>query len=348
MKRPLFLVLFAGAVGAFLKLFVLGTLPSSSDYQDYIETAKFFSGQTGALQLPFEILKPLNPMLVALLGFIVGIPHAFILQSTLFYFALIVAMYLLAREFFEGDFIAGTAGVLMASSYPVLKYGLDIYADAGAWFFYVISLWLTLTFLKNPSRNVLFWNIAVITLGFLWKEYSIVAAIIFGLTLLVHPVLSIRKKAAAIAWFAGVFLVVNLLWQGVVWELYHYTYLDWYHSGGTPGFATQWTPNNVIKSFAALLGLLWLAVPVGLYKVRRLNERQKVFLLCAVPPPFIALLWGFVSSRLFFVIAVPFMLLGFFGLDAVTHKNRLMFSVCTALIVIANLAWLFLSYAVAV
>ena len=343
--RPLFFVLLAAAVGAFLKLYVIGPLPGSSDYQAYIETAKFFSGVPGAQMLPFEILKPLNPMLVALFGFFVGIPHAFLLQSVLIYFALAVAMYFLAREFFEDDFTAASAGILMASSYPVLKYGVDIYADAGAWFFYVLSLWLTLKFLKQPARKILFWNIAVITVGFLWKEYIVVAAIIFGLTLLCHPALSIRQKITNIAWFAGIFLAVNLAWQAVVYGLWHYTYLDWYHAGGTPGFETQWTPKNVTKSFGALLGLLWLAVPIGIYKLRNLSNYQKIFLLCAVPPPFIALLWGFVSSRLFFVIAVPLMLSALFGMQS-AFKSRTALAICTTIAVIANIAWLFFSYAI--
>ncbi len=346
-SRPAFyaiVALFAiDACAMVLKLHFIPFTPSS-DYAQYVGTARALGGEPGAEVSMQRILKPLAPAVVAVGAPIFGgYENAFLFQMLFFYGAMILAMYLLAYEWCEDHALAVMVTALSALSYPILKYGVDLTTETGAIFFYVISLWLTLRFVREPRRDLFWWNVAAIALGFLWKEYSIVAAIIFGLAILFHASLSVREKAALIAEYAFAFLAVNISWQLYVFEHYNYTYLSWYRSGGAPGFSYEFTIKNLIKSTAALLGLAWLIVPFGIKPARMLEPAKRLFLTIAVPPPFIALLWGFVSSRLFYVIAPPFLLLAALGMKSWKRSAQLAIVVLT---IVANIIWLFLSYSI--
>ena len=291
----------------------------------------------------YRSLKPLAPLLTALLHPVFGFERAFWLQSLFFYFAFIVAIYLFAYEFFDDRYLAILLSLMSLLSYPVLRYGVDILTETGGWFFYALSLWLTLKFLKEPRKSFFFANVFVIVLGFLWKEYSVVAGAIFGLAILFHQTLGWRSKAFYILGFGGLFLAVNVPWEVFIFLTYHYTYISWYAQGGTPGFAEEFTLVNIVKSTAALLGLAWLAVPWGFRKFASLEPQKKLFLKIGLPTPFMALAWGFVSSRLFYVAAPAFLVLSVLGIKSWRRSMQIAF---TVLVIAANLTWLFLSYSV--
>ncbi len=334
------IIVLLAAFGSIIKLTYFGTTPSS-DYHSYRETAKLFSGDPGAAVFPHRILKPLNPLLVAFLGLFMGIPEAFVFQSVFFYLAFAVILFFLARKFFGRELPAVFVALFGVLSYPMLRYGVDLFTETGALFFYTLSLLLSLSFLKQPSQKIFFWNVAAIILGFLWKEYSIVAAVIFGLVLIFHPDLVKTEKVRLVAWFAGVFLFVNIFWQIFIFLKYHYTYLSWYYDGGVGGFAHEYTLYNLTKSTAAVLGLAWLFVPLAVNVAQKLPAWKKRFLYIAVPAPFLVLAWGAVSSRLFYVMAPAFLLLSVLGIERLfPRKNHRIMA--AGAVVAVNIAWLFI------
>jgi hypothetical protein len=338
------IILILGACGAFTKLYFFG-LTDSSDYQEYVATAKLISGVENASAVPHRLLKPLNPLLVAGLAMVFNYQTAFILQALVFYFALTATTFFLAREFFDDIFKSALVALLSALSYPVLKYGVEINAETGALFFYVLSLYLTVRFLKQPRGTIFLANVLVITLGFLWKEYSIVAAIIFGLSLLMHPQLSIRRKAMHVGVYGAIFLTIHASYQTYIYLQYDYTYLSWYLSNAPAGYAHgEFTLRTITKSTAALLGLAWLLVPIGLYHFKTYQLWQRRFLQSALLPPMIGYTWGYVSSRLLYVMAPPFLLVVGMGLARFSLKTQI---VVVVVVIAANIAWLFLSYKVA-
>jgi hypothetical protein len=331
-------------IGFALVVFKLGYLwvAPNSDYYTYLQTAEALRGEPGIIAAPIRILKPLEPLMTAAEESVLAPRWAFIFQIVFFYFLLLGASYYFARMFGFSRRDSVLAGLLVGGSYPVLRYGLDLYTETGAVFFYVSSLALTLGYLRAPSRKLLLANAAVITLGTLWKEYSIVSGVIFGFAILFHPQLSWRARFSALAAYAGIFLAVNLAWQAYVYHAYHYSYLSFYKEDGAPGFAWQYTVKNVTKSLAALLGLAWLLVPWGLARWRALEAWQRRFFVLAIPASAMAFLWGFVSSRLYFVIAPPFILLALLGLERI--PSRPLRYAFIALVLAADLVWLVLSF----
>ncbi len=331
------------AFGATLKLSLFG-VTDSSDYREYIALAQYISGDASAQVSPHRFLKPLNPALVALLATVTDYQSAFLFQALFFYIALVLAIFYYSYEFFEDVFPATLIAAYVALSYPILKYGVDILTETGALSFYVWSLLLTLKYLKAPSWRLLLANAAVVTIGFMWKEYVIVAALIFGITILFHSSVPQRVKVQHILAYIGIFIAVHVPLQVYVYLHYGYSYLSWY-SEGVHGAIKQneFTLHNILKSTAALLGLLWLVVPFGLARYPQLTAWQKRFWQVGVLPPFIAYAWGYISSRLLFVMAPPFLLVAGMGMRDWKKSTQLTLVVLASIL---NIAWLFLSYRV--
>lgn len=344
----LLMLLFAAGAGAsYLKLHFLGTT-HSGDYDTYIETARYLGGEdvdAPPLHIPQRLLKPLFPALLLFLSQFTNFYSAAVIQTVFFYLLLIVALFLLGREFFEDDILATLFVLLTAGSYPVLKYGLDVYSENGAWFFYVFSLYLTLRFLKNPSSAAFLSNVLTITIGFLWKEYIIVAAAVFGLVILFHSMLTLRSKIIYVFLYAGIFLAVHIPWQLYVFRLFEFSYLDWYRIGGASGFSYEFTLKNIVKSTAALLGIFWLLVPHGFLRLRTLERPKRMFSYIATPLPLIAYAWGFISSRLLYVIAPPMLLVAMHSMRLWRRRYQI---ALVALALFLNVGWLILSYRISI
>lgn len=343
LKSPIVLtlavVLLLGAAGAALKLATLGTI-ISSDYQQYVATAQLFGGEDTEVA-PQRLLKPLAPLLILAMGSIMDYETAVLVQALLFFALLLVLAFFFAYEFFRDRFSAAIAAILIGLSYPVLKYGVELNTETGALCFYILSLFLTLKFLRQPTLRLVLLNALVITFGFLWKEYSVVCGMVFGLALIFHSQIENRVKAGYVAVCAAVFLLVHLPWQLYVYLEYDYSYLSWYtHNVSSAIEQREFTLFNIVKSTAALLGVAWLAVPLGLSRMRELAAPDKLFLKFAAPPTFIAYFWGYVSSRLLYVMAPAFVLLAVLGMRSWERRYQIAFAAAT---VAANLTWLLVS-----
>ncbi len=331
-------------LGAWLKIGVIGTTPNS-DYTSYIQTAAVLTGHAGTLY-PQRILKPLAPFGVGLLAPTFGDRGAFLLEVLLCYVGMLVVVYLLAEQFFGEVEYAVCYALLVGLSYPVLKYGIDLYTETGALFFYIWSLLLSLRFMRRPVWSLVLANTVVIALGLLWKEYSVVAAAVFGLLIFLHPDIARHSKARYLAVLVAGVLCVDVLWQWYVFVHYHYTYLSWWHAGGATGFATQLTVHNIAKSVFALLLLAWPFAAVGAWRARLLEHWQRVFIVMSLVPALVVFAWGYVSSRLFFVLAIPLYLLAVVGLSYLPH--RWMRVACLVGVIATTIVWLFLSYRIVV
>ncbi len=332
-RLALGLVLLICALAAFGKLHYLGTTPSG-DYAEYIDSAKLLSGISAPVH-PARLLKPLAPLGVALAAPLTGFPTAFIFEVVLGYFIFAIMLYALGYAFFGMRREALFVALLGTLSYPMLRYGLDLYTETGAMAFYCLALLLTLWYLKNSSRKLVILSALSVGIGFLWKEYSVVTGLIFFLILCFEAV-ETREKIRRLVLFSTIALVPTLAVQLWVYLGYHYTYLDWYFTGGANGYGRV-TLFDISKSLFAILGFAWLWVPIGLMRVRELTPVQKRLLSFALVPPFIALLWGFVSSRLFLPIAPAFLLLAVLGVKVLPKWWR---AAMVAAIVFADLAWL--------
>jgi hypothetical protein len=326
----------------FLYKIHLGALDYIGDYTSYISTAQFFAGMPGVVPAGSRILKPLEPLANAFLVPLIGWQAGFLVVVGLMYCFLVVAVWVFFKNFFSSLLLGSTAAdsdlrtvffytaagtALFALSYPMLRYGLDAYTETGALLFYILALTGTWHFLKKPTWKSLIFTLVVAVLGFLWKEYVIVAILIIQIGIVWHPLLAgqTKRKIQYLAFFDGIFLVCNLVWQGIVYYYLHYNYLQWYLQGGESGFHSHWSVFIVVKSLFALLIAGWLFVPFGFLELRKLYRENlpgisdtapssQFFFWLVLFVPFICLGWGAVSSRLFYVCAPALIILCLLGL----------------------------------
>ena len=87
-----------------------------------------------------------------------------------------------------------------------------------------------------------------------------------------------------------------------------------------------------------------MAVPSGWRRVRELDPARKLFVRASLVPPFIGYLWGYISSRLLYVMAPPFLIVAYMGMRGWSRRTQVLF---VAVAVALNIGWLFLSYRIA-
>jgi hypothetical protein len=255
----------------------------------------------------------------------------------------VVAWYFM-RVFFRDNHAALLGALLLLSAYPVLKYGLDTYTDLGSWVFYLGALLGIIVYAETPThRNVLLTAI-VIAIGLLWKEYSVLAGATLGLMILVQPRLTFAERALQIGMLGSIVALVFGIAQYIVYVQFHFSYLDWYRIGarGASSALSEHSPWFMGKSLFAVFLLGWIPVLASLRAFPLLSIVRRRFILCTAFPLLAAFLWGYVSSRLYFVFAPVAALLAVHGLLTYIKSKRYQV-IATLIIVFGNFAWLFWS-----
>lgn len=318
----------------------------SNDAHEYTQTAAWMLGDVDEPNAS-RLLKPLGPLLIASFSplFDGNLRLAMELQAYVMYLFLALAAYFLCFSFTQSRMLGFIGGAIIFSGYPLLNYGLDNYLETGAQTFYLLGLVGAWRYLERPKVKTLVLSTIVISIGILWKEYAILAGVFLGLVVLFHPQLTLREKFRH-GFIAGICALFILLpWMIYVYLFYHYSYFTWYGIGtklvGT--VADERTFWNMTKSGFAVLLLAWPLVPLGLTKWKTFTGNQLRYLLLLILPSFMFLLWGYVSSRLFYVVA-PLMVL--VGLQAMKTYFKERYSWCISiflLIIMGNYLWLFIN-----
>lgn len=317
-------------------------LTSTSDSYSYVETGKLLIGQNGEV-FANRILKPLAPLGIGLLSYLTGgdWEKALLIEAIIFYLLMAVAAYLFFESFLTDSRKAILASLLYISAYPMLKYGLNLFTETGSQFFVLLGFAGAIYFYRNPTKLNIYITSFIVAIGLLWKEYSAVAGAFLLIVLYFHPLLDKKDKLKNIARFALVMILTQGICQLIIYYFYHYTYFDWYVTGGIPD-ESQYNPYYIGKSLFALLLPAWILFPFGLARFKQFSLEQKYWLKCLILPSFMFLGWGFVSSRLYFVAAPLFILILINALDF--FKRKKIWSVFIFVIYIAsNYYWLFIS-----
>jgi hypothetical protein len=242
--------------------------------------------------------------------------------------------YWFGKEFFASRRKSFLLALLVMSTYPMLRYGLNPIVETGVWALYYGTLAAILTWSKTLQTRWLWIASLCLLGGVLWKEYIVLAGLIFGFTILLQPTLSLKGKLHAIV--QGVCLIVLpwAIWQWHVYDVWNYSYVDWLITG-TGGDEHGLTYNfvSVTKSIFMLLALGWLFVALSWFKREELSRDSWRFWFIMLVPSFGFLLWGYVSSRLFSSL-IPLMApLAVLGLSIIPNFYvRVLVVVCIGII----------------
>ncbi|MDO8601093.1 MAG: glycosyltransferase family 39 protein [bacterium] len=318
-RKYLLISLIFAAINAILLLVFFVPQFNHPDTLQYVSTIKHISGDEGSEISPFRILKPLPILIAVLLNPILSPENALVAQNVIFYFLSVWLVFLLVCKIYKNEKQALYGTILYGASYPMLAYGLAALTDLSGWFFFLLTVLLSLSFLKNPSFKTAFWPGLVAGFGMLFKESMAAAPLFFaGLVFIASPI-SLKEKFKYIFIFGSAFIIFPLINSIVLYKLYSYSYWDAFRLGGIDaegikGFYMV-SPLRIMIEIGRVLLIGWLFVFLGALKefFSKNIERIKI-LFSFLPPSLSVFLWSYPHNRILFIAFPVLVLLGSLGL----------------------------------
>jgi len=286
-----------------------------SDSQGYFNAIHFFGGKNMAVD-PQRILRPLGPIIALPFEFL-GEGAGLIVQNIIFYLLCVILIFKIVDLIYRDRRQALLASIFLVTATPVIESGLAYLTDMGAWFFYLLSLFLTLLYFKNKEEKLLILNAFLSGIGVLMKESGGLGVLFFGMMILLSQEFKLKEKILKIIKFGLIFSIPIILLQLFAYKIFHYTSLDWYmqNTPGAPGEGIFLTAFRYLGQLFIILGILWIPLLRGLYQEYRSRnwERIKIY-LALIPSSFSFLLWSTSgSARTVFIFAPLGIILASFG-----------------------------------
>lgn len=328
------------ALAAILKLKFV-PFQISADYYTYLQTANLFAGLPVEQMFGFRILKPLTSYGLLWVSSLTGsYESAFWWIMMAGFIACVPVAYAIGKHFFGSEKSGIVYMLWIMLSYPMLKYGLEMATDSIAWLFYFLSTLFLVVYWLQKKESALWIAMIWITLGFFWKEYVVVSLIAMHALVLMDRTRSFSESVILLVKLDALFVVPHAIWQLYVFQTYGYTYFDWYFVQDRP--YREWTPYHYGKSLFALLMLGWVFACIGFQKWSRLGYEKLLLAGVLTLAASFCFVWGWPSSRLFFVLTPPLALIGVFGFEQICKKPWQYWSGMAAVLG-GHLAWLFLN-----
>ena len=283
------------------------------------------------------ILRPLGPVLALPFEFL-GTGAGLIIQNVIFYLLSAFLIFKIVALVYREERQALFALLFFAASAPVIEYGLAYLTDMGAWFFYILSVFLTLLYFKNKNEKLIILNGFLSGVGVLMKENGGLGILFFGAMVLLSREFGAKEKILKIIRFSAFFLVPVIALQIFAFKYFHFTSLDWYISS-RPGIMVG-KEGLLLVSFRWLgqiikvLGILWPLFFIGLWReLRERNlERAKIY-LALVPSSFSFLLWSVeAAGRSTFIFALLGIMLASCGCKKI--RSRILVLIAAAMVIL--------------
>ncbi len=277
----------------------------NNDTDSYILTIEFFRGEQADFH-PNRYLNPLYPVVGATLLRFLSPANTMVVMNIAFYYAIVLLTYGLFRRVFRNLLVGLVSALMVATAYPMLRYGLTQVQDIGAYCWFVATLYVAWRwFTEGYDRRWLLLGGVAVSFGLLTKESGAMAAIAFGILILFSKQ-SWKEKACSIgivALLPAITIVVNafrgheigvssLDWYKDNWKVYGPTNYNLFKWVGVNG-----TAFNLVWPFSAL-GAYWL-----IKKRALLPPEVKYYFVAALIPSLSYLSWPIFIGRTVFIAA---------------------------------------------
>jgi len=290
-------------------------------------------------------LKPLPIFIGVLLSPVFGEKNSLIVQNLVFYFLSVFLIFLLVYRLYGSEKQAFYGTILYIGSYPMLAYGLAALTDLSGWFFYILSILISLKFLEKPNFKTALLAGSVAGIGMLFKENMAAAPIFFASLLFIATNLSFKDKLRHILIYGIPFAIIILINSIIIYKLYSYSYLDWYMAqfNHTQKGFFAYTPLRIAIEMARVFLVGWIFVLLGIKKefIAKNKERIKV-LIALIIPSLSFFLWAYPHNRIAFIAAPLLVLLGSLGI--LRNYSNLRFNNFTEIILLS--IYVLVNYAV--
>ncbi|MDD5589874.1 MAG: glycosyltransferase family 39 protein [Candidatus Portnoybacteria bacterium] len=314
--KKYFLAIFIFSLGNILLVNFLvfsGGTPFTPELNEYGDIADLFKGDS-QLVFVYRVLKPLVSALASFFSLFLDMKESFLLVNSVFYFLAGFIVFKIIKLLFRDDAQALIGAFLFLTGYPMLNYGIPYISDIGGWFFFILGVYFTLIFLKNPSWRLAALNGLTAGIGGLAKESGTMGGIFFLICLFFLLKKSFKEKMKYFAFFVPAFWIPFGAWQIFSYFKYDYSYFNWYFDNAALS-VHYWAEffRLVAKSTFATFLAGWIFVLVGVLKIKEMTLENKKLLAALVFPSFSFLLWFAASSRLFYVVGLLLSILASWG-----------------------------------
>ncbi len=327
---------------ALFSLYIFHPVPSNvygdfgdGSYWQAMDAIEF--GHHESYFLPNRITSGIGLVLTVIAGGHVFGSREFtwMLMSILSYIGIGLFFYALARRLLKNERAALLSTLIVVFNYGALVWGLNYTADGMGWFFFVAALYFSFRFLEDGREKWLWWAVASVAIGGIFKEYAPCAYIAIAASIALWSGYSWQKKIFLMTTTGVLCLVPFILANWYSYLAFHYTYLDWWHYNHTN--QVQY-PGSYFEEYIKILGgiytFMWFVFIPGLFifwqrrkelKSNRALQFIIVTALASLPvfiwPPF---------QRIFFITVPAFALIC--GLYFSRMKERSLFWVVPLLI----------------
>lgn len=304
-------------------IFLIFGFQKYGDTSQYIEVIHWFQGED-AETVPWRVLRPLGPLIAVPFEFL-GEGAGLIVQNAIFYLLCAFLMFKITDLIYQNKKQAFFASLFFITAVPAIGTGLAYLTDTGAWFFYLLSIFLTLVYLRTKNEKLIFLNGFFSGIGVLMKENGGLGVLFFGLMILFSRNFTIKEKISKIARFGILFLIPVLTLQILMFKYFHFTSLDWYSIGGADSKEGLFL--TFLRYFGHLfiiLGILWPFFLIGIWKEWQEKNRERIkMFLALLPSSFSFLLWTIdAGARSVFIFAPMGMILASNGLEFFMPKIK--------------------------
>lgn len=321
-NRKLLILALVFATLNMIAIFVIFGFQEYGDTSEYLRMIDWLRGEESQLASPWYILRPVAPLLAAPFEFM-GAGAGLIVQNIFFYFFCTFLIFKIVELIYHNKKQALLASMVFVTSTTVIEVGLSYLIDTGAWFFYLLSIFLTIFYLQKGSRALVILNGFVCGLGFLMKENGAMGILFFVAMILITEKLNRREKLLDIARFGLSFLTPVVMFQFFVYQHFHFTSLHKYfmHVSESENEGPFIVFLRYVGQFFRVMGILWIFFFLGLWRElkNKNNQRLKIF-LALLPASLSFLLWPISGGRHAFIFAPLGILLTSYGLILLTEK----------------------------
>jgi|GEM_PF-3106790 len=319
-KKYLLLTLVVALLNATLLVIFFVPRFNHSDTPEYISTIKYILGDPEGQVFLHRILNPMPILIGAAFTSVLGAKNTLVAQNLVFYFLSVYLIFILVYRFYQNEKQAFYGAILYMGAYPMLTFGLAPLTDMPGWFFYLLSVLITLNLLKKTQLKTAFLSGFIAGFGMLFKESVAVAPIFFVSLLFVAIRLPLKEKLKYILVFGAAFSFFPIINSVILHRLYSYFYLDTFRIGGIRGDIVvtgfyMISSLRIVVEIGRVLLIGWLFVLLGGLKefVLRNIERIKV-LIAFIPASLSFFLWCYPHNRMIFIAAPLLILLGSLGI----------------------------------
>lgn len=320
MQKYLSLIALLGTITLAVIFLQNGVLNTQPDTVNYVDQIRYYNNEKEMATT--TVLRSFKPF-YGIVGASVVPPfsekQSILFINILFYFSLLFISFFFFKELGFENKISFIGTTWIATSYPLLKYGLALLTDISGWFFSIVVITTFLLGIRKKNNNVLLLASVLAFIGSLCKETGVLGLVFISAYFILHALrtkefIFIKKLLLSVVPFIilQALFIFSLFYKSST----HESFLGWFlFTKKEVGYALHTLYYFTFVELSTF-NMLWTYATFSMYKIIK-NKNFSfeksitwISLFVAILPP---LIWPIFMTRILFsgyLFIIPLSLLG--------------------------------------